>query len=75
MTYRRRLAAERVCAFVSVNRELSASSVIYGKVLSATHNHAAAAQKQQQQHQKRTSTVRLLVTSAGATTTEPDKQI
>jgi hypothetical protein len=47
------------------------SSVIYGKILYATHNQAAAAQKRQQQQQKRISTVRLLVTGTGTATTEP----
>ena len=46
------------------------SSVIYGKILSATHKHTTAAQKEQQQQQQ-ISTVRLLVAGTSTTTTEP----
>jgi hypothetical protein len=57
-----------------MRRNTRTSSVIYGKILYATHNQAAAAhkQQQQQQQQKRISTVRLLVTGTGTATTKPE---
>jgi hypothetical protein len=56
-----------------MRRNTRTSSVIYGKILYATHNQAAAAHKQQQrQQQKRISTVRLLVTGTGTATTKPE---
>ncbi len=49
------------------------SRLIYGKVLSDSHEHSTAAQKQQQQQQKkRISTVRLLITGTSTATTEPE---
>lgn len=55
----------------NLGKNLETSSVIYGKILSTTHNQAAAAQEKQQQQEERISTVRLLITGASTATTEP----